>query len=266
MYLIKQAVRKVFPEQLYQKMAYYKMLWKMRAFKKQYPQTKLFDDILNKEKKAHHYSQYNQDFIVYSNFFSDQKAGFFCDVGSNHPLKINNTRYFEEQGLDGYAFEPLPHMKALWKQHRKAKFFPYAASDTEGEVTFSIVNSVTGWEDMLSYVKETATTEYDYITEEITVKTRLLSDVFEEESITNIDYMSIDVEGHELQVIKGIDFNKVRINVLTIENNFGGAGEDSYYGDDRIREIMFNNGYELWGRIIGLDDIYVRSDFINQLD
>ena len=110
MYLIKQAVRKIIPEQLYQKMAYYKMLSKMRGFRKQYPQTKLFDDILNDDKQSRHYSQYNQDFIVYSSFFSHQKTGIFCDVGGNHPLKINNTRYFEEQGWQGYAFEPLPHM------------------------------------------------------------------------------------------------------------------------------------------------------------
>jgi hypothetical protein len=71
--------------------------------------------------------------------------------------------------------------------------------------------------------------------------------------------MSIDVEGHELNVLKGIDFNKVRINVLTIENN---PSYCSIYGDKNIRQIMFNSNYILWGRIIGLDDIYIHKDFI----
>lgn len=128
-----------------------------------------------------------------------------------------------------------------------------------------IVQNESGWEDMLSYVKETSNIKYDYKTEDIKVKTRALKNVFKEENITEIDYMSIDVEGHELQVIKGIDFTEVKVKVLTIENNFGGSSDESNYGDDEIRNIMFDNDYILWGRIVGLDDIYVKSDFINQL-
>lgn len=264
MHAIKQAVRRLLPVAVYKKMAYYKMLFQMRKFKKKYPNSFIFYDLfVNKNSK--YYSQHNQDYLVYQNFFKDKKDGVFCDVGGNHPLYINNTRYFEESGWTGCAFEPLPHMEVLWQQHRKAKFFPYAASDSEGEVTFTIVKDVSGWEDMLSYVKETSTVNYDYKTEDITVKTRPLKEVFKEENITIIDYMSIDVEGHEMQVLKGIDFSGVKINVLTIENNFGGSGDDSNYGDDDIRNIMFENDYILWGRIVGLDDIYVRNEFYQSL-
>jgi hypothetical protein len=73
--------------------------------------------------------------------------------------------------------------------------------------------------------------------------------------------MSIDVEGHELNVIKGIDFDNVRINVLSIENC---SLPNSVYGDDSIREIMLKNNYSLWGRIIGLDDIYVYNTFLEE--
>ena len=50
------------------------------------------------------------------------------------------------------------------------------------------------------------------------------------------------------------------INVLTIENNSPGC---IIIGDERIREIMFENNYILWGRIIELDDIYVHKNFLN---
>ena len=73
--------------------------------------------------------------------------------------------------------------------------------------------------------------------------------------------MSIDVEGHELNVLKGIDFNKVKINILTIENN---PPENPIFGDENIRRVMFENNYILWGRIIGLDDIYVHKDFLDE--
>ena len=80
--------------------------------------------------------------------------GFFCDIGGNHPLKINNTLYFEKLGWNGIAFEPLPHMEKLWAEHRKAKLFPFALSNSKGQVTFTVVKNATGWEDMLSFVKK----------------------------------------------------------------------------------------------------------------
>lgn len=252
--LIKNIVKKNFPK-------FYKILGKikinliMRRFHKNYPDTKIFYPAKRKL-----YSQDNQDYIVYTNFFENKRSGVFCDVGGNHPLNLNNTRYFEELGWRGYVFEPLPHMRALWDRHRKAKFFPYAASDTEDEITFSVVKDATGWEDMLSFVKETRDIDYKYDIEDITVQAKTLSSVFEQENITHIDFMSIDVEGHELNVLKGIDFNKVKIDVLTVENN---APSSIIYGDDKIRKLMSENNYILWGRIVGLDDIYVREGFLH---
>ena len=230
----------------------------INKFKRHYPETMIFD---KPESKL--YSQENQDYIVYDNFFKNQKSGIFCDIGGNHPLNINNTRYFEEKGWSGYVFEPLEYMRPLWEKYRKARFFPYAASDSEGEVTFSVVKNASSGEDMFSFVKETRDNDKELMVEDITVQTRLLKDVFEEESMKHIDYMSIDVEGHEFNVIKGIDFDETRINVLTIENNSPGYRIN---GDDRIRRHMFENNYVLWGRIVELDDIYVNKEFLASLD
>jgi hypothetical protein len=57
-----------------------------------------------------------------------------------------------------------------------------------------------------------------------------------------------------MNVLKGIDFNKVRIDVLMIENH-------SLYGDNSIRNMMINNGYIFWGRVMNLDDIYVHINY-----
>lgn len=251
---IKQIANSLFPK-FYNKLGQLKRDRIVNKFKKAYPDTKIFY-----ESRRELYSQDNQDYIVFEHFFKDKRDGVFCDVGGNHPLNLNNTRYFEELGWSGYVFEPLPYMESLWKEHRGAKFFPYAASDTEGQVTFSMVKNETGWEDMLSFIKETRDEAYSQEMEEITVETKVLKNVFLEEGIEYIDYMSIDVEGHELNVIKGIDFDNVRINVLTIENN---PSSSYIYGDEEIRNIMLDNGYVLWGRLVGLDDIYVKEDFLS---
>lgn len=256
---IKKIARKMMPE-TYSKLGKMKRDKIVEQFKKDYPNTKIFQPVHKDDRKL--YSQDNQDYIVYENFFKNKKDGFFCDIGGNHPLKINNTLYFEELGWSGIAFEPLPHMSALWVEHRKAKLFSFALSDTEGIVTFTVVKDATGWEDMLSFVKETRDVKYDYETQEIEVQTKIFKDVIEKENIKVVDYLSLDVEGHELNVLKGIDFDKVRINVLTIENNSPCC---ITYGDEEIRKIMFKNNYILWGRTIGLDDIFVHKDFMDNL-
>ncbi len=252
-------IRQIVPG-VYEKLAFYKMLIKTWQFRRENPGCVLFYD-LYKNSQRKKYSQHNQDWIVRNYFFKNIKDGVFCDVGGNHPLNINNTRYFEELGWTGYAFEPLPHMEPLWKKHRKAILFPFAASDKEGDVVFSAVKDTTGWEDMLSFVKETSSVEHQYESEDIVVKARRLDEVFKEEGIVKIDYMSIDVEGHELNVLKGIDFQCVDISVLTVENNSSGGSVDALCGNREIREFMFENGYTLWGRIVGLDDIYVKKGF-----
>jgi FkbM family methyltransferase len=253
---IKRVLKKEFPS-IYGYIGSIKEKILINNFKKRFPETSLIKGL-----KKTIWSQEGQDFIVYNNFFKGKKKGVFCDIGGNHPLTINNTKYFEELGWKGYVFEPLPQMKKMWRKHRPdAKLFPFALSDNEGEVIFSVVKNETGWEDMLSFVKETRDIEYKYEAMDIVVQTRILKNVCEEEGITHIDYMSIDVEGHELNVLKGIDFDKVRVNVLTIENN---SEPNRVNGDNRIRNIMIKNNYIFWGRIVEMDDIYVHRDFYNK--
>ena len=70
--------------------------------------------------------------------------------------------------------------------------------------------------------------------------------------------MSIDIEGHEMEAIQGIDSNAVRINVLTIENI---PDFNRNYGDPTLQDFMKKSVYKLYARIFDSDDIYVHKDF-----
>ena len=171
---IKKLVKNIIPN-IYGKLSEIKRKKIIDKFKKDYPNTKIFLPVHKNDRKL--YSQDNQDYIVYENFFKNKKDGFFCDIGGNHPLKINNTLYFEELGWSGIAFEPLAHMSKLWAEFRKAKLFPYALSDIEAKVDFTVVKDATGWEDMLSFVKDTRDVTYDYEIEEIQVQTKIFKEI-----------------------------------------------------------------------------------------
>jgi hypothetical protein len=57
-------------------------------------------------------------------------------------------------------------------------------------------------------------------TEIIKVNTKKLETIFDENNISHINYLSIDVEGAEFEVIKSINFDKVFIDIINFENNY----------------------------------------------
>ena len=256
---LKKYLKEKFPLS-YSRLVKIKVSYYVIKFKIVYRNVRLFRMINSSEQK--YYSQHNQDYIIYNTFFKNKHDGFFCDIGGNHPLKINNTRYFEEIGWSGIAFEPIPYMAELWKKYRKAKLFPLAISDSIGEVDFTVINGNNEWEDMLSYVDSTVKVDYKYQKKSITVNTDLLKNILSSENISVIDYLSFDVEGNELNVLNGIDFDKVYIKVISLENCYAGVGDKRHHGDDSLRKILVDNNFIFWGRIIGLDDIFINKNFI----
>ncbi len=209
-----------------------------------------------------YYSQKGQDYIIYNNFFSENITGIYCDVGANHPRNLSNTLYFEEKGWRGIAFEPLPQVAEKWRSERTGKLIQVALSDSEGTEIFRAISGDLGWENMLSFIPNSSQNiNVDYANqkyEEISVSVRALKNILLEEDIECIDYLSIDVEGHELQVLRGIDFTKVKIKIISIENN---NGNSPVYGSDEIREFLISKGFNFWARIHGLDDIFVNGNY-----
>jgi hypothetical protein len=73
--------------------------------------------------------------------------------------------------------------------------------------------------------------------------------LFDRYNITHVDWMDLDAEGHEASVLKGIDFDKVRIDVITVEAN-----------DKKVRQILNGLGYRLHKKL-HYDWLFLRKDF-----
>jgi FkbM family methyltransferase len=85
--------------------------------------------------------------------------------------------------------------------------------------------------------------------EEIEVDCYVLNELLEQHNMLYIDYCSIDVEGAELDILQSIDFDKVLIDVFTVENN---------YHDKRIKDFLVNKGYELI-EVLDCDEVYKKK-------
>jgi len=200
-------------------------------------------ELLKYKKTGGFSAQYGQDWYLATQVFPGKTDGFFVDIGANHPTHINNTLYFEKIGWRGFAFEPQQHFVDLWKQARSTPCLPYVIGAENKVVNFNLSES-----DTLSSVVECDPSMKGCMTAE---QVRL-DDFLVEQNISSVDFVSIDVEGYEMQVLQGIDFSKIRVGCLVIENN------RLRRGDDQIRNVIMSKNFNFVARL-GCDDVFVHQ-------
>ena len=212
------------------------------------------------------YSQYNQDRFLETYIFKGYKNGFYVDVGAHDGITINNTLYFEKNNnWTGINIEPITKVFDQLLINRPNNInINCAICNNDGETDF-LCN--TGYTEMLSGIKDcydirhfnrlnSENKDMGSTTQVIKVQTKKLETIFDENNIKHINYLSIDVEGAEFEVIKSINFNKVFIDVIEFENNYNDVSVP-------IVEYLQNNGFKI---IHSTGDIFMinkLSKFIN---
>ena len=201
------------------------------------------------------FAEHKEDQFLRSKYFPDYGyKGTLVEVGGATPEFISVSRHFTLNGWRTVIVEPNP---TFAKQHRDIgnEIYEYAASETdEDDVDFTIVHitggSVTDHAFSSLKIKES----YQSISKgwvnklnktQIKVKQRRLDTIIKEANIEQIDILSVDTEGWELEVMKGLSLLKPK--VIMLENIFN---ENSY------REYMTQRGYKFETRI-GDSDIYL---------
>jgi FkbM family methyltransferase len=176
------------------------------------------------------HSQDNQDKYLETNIFKGYKNGFYVDVGAHDGITINNTLYFEKNNnWRGINIEPIKKVfDKLVINRQNSINLNCAVCNNDGETDF-LCN--TGYTEMISGIKDNfdirhlerlqcENIQHGSITEVIKVETKKLETILHENDISHINYLSIDVEGAEFEVIKSINFDKVFIDVIGFENNY----------------------------------------------
>lgn len=165
------------------------------------------------------FSQMSQDYYLYTRHFTHLKRrGVYLDVATNNPIGISNTYFLERcLGWSGLCVEANPSYLAAIHRHRECALVPTCVSDKDGRtVTFQLDRGLSG---ITSTNKNKAEWERKKKAPPPTMRQKCstVGKEFIRYNITAVDYFSLDVEGHELHVLKGIDWDTVVVNVLTVE-------------------------------------------------
>lgn len=194
--------------------------------------------------KTTYFSQYNQDKFLNEVIFLNKKDGFFIDIGAHDGVTISNSLFFEKfNNWEGICVEPNPVVFNKLISNRKSINLDVCIGNENKKVKFT---QIEGYSEMLSGITE----KYDdrhiqRINNTILIKGGKKTEI-EVEMITldsvdgiknkKIDFISIDTEGNEYDIIKSINFNLFEIKSLVIENN---------YKNNKIKEYLRSFGFEL---------------------
>jgi FkbM family methyltransferase len=205
----------------------------------------------SKPKKS--YSQYAEDLIIQSYFSRKLKSGRYVDVGCHHPRRGSNTYGLYRKGWSGILID-LEKTKVLANQlgRRRDKVILAAVSDTEE------------WMEIFSdksYSTNTTIKKNQDSTNEQSIghiKTQTLTNILNEENFQKkFELLSIDVEGVDLQVLKGLDLKCYQPQIICIENWNSKDGVSAILSSE-IHQYLNDQSYELMA-FSGLSTIYQRS-------
>jgi FkbM family methyltransferase len=205
------------------------------------------------------YSQEGQDRFVYENFFKNRTVpGIFVDVGAYDGVTFSNTLFFERYlGWRGVCVEPLPTAFEKLKAVRSAVCLNCAISDRAGTAAFLDIDMPRGFEKMFSGLKANFDERHrrvinkskGRIAREIQVDVRRLSDILSENSVSRIDYLTIDTEGSEWRILRDFDLSAYGISVISVENP---------YDNEKLRKHIKGQGFRLVHSFGGYDELYVK--------
>ena len=170
----------------------------------------LFKRKIKSEKKS--YSFGGCDLLV-DYIFKSKNKGFYLDVGCQHPISNNNTYLLYKKGWNGINIDLDKKNINLFNLERPKDINICACISSKNDIkdlyfyhTGSPINSL-----------EIKTTKNNNNYTIKKINTISLNSVLKNIKTSNIDYLNIDVEGHEMEVLKGFDINYYKPNVISIE-------------------------------------------------
>src|ERR1051325_2963718 len=173
------------------------------------------------------YTQNLEDFHL-SLAFAGQATGTYIDVGAGHPVADNVSFWFYERGWSGVGIEPQPELVDLYKQLRpRDRVVRGLVGRADGEIDFYLVDRLHGFSTTVQHHADKAKAfGVDYRTLRMPVTT--LARLCETHGLDAVDFLKIDVEGGEADVLLGGDWRRFRPKVVVMEAIAPGSKEPAW--------------------------------------
>jgi len=208
--------------------------------------------LLGYDSYAPSFSSAGEDMVLRHLLGSDKLNGFYVDVGAFHPTLFSNTYFFYLNGWSGINIEARPGSKALFDKVRpRDANLETGISRERGSLTYyfigenSPMNSFSP--DFLKQIEM-----LDHVKSKISIPTVPLAEILERHLPKGqvIDFLNVDVEGHDLEVLESNDWSRFRPRVVVVEDEALDPEQSAIVG------LMKTHGYELCAQnVIVLDKI-----------
>ncbi len=166
------------------------------------------------------YAQEGEDLIL-ARFFGTKRNGFYVDVGSHHPERFSNTHIFYKKGWKGINIDAMPGSMSIFKQERPRDInIEVGVSLEKSRLTYFMFN-----EPALNTFSEEEAKKKDglrnyKIIDKIQIPTLPLHLILQKHLPVEvkIDFMTVDVEGLDLLVLKSNNWKLYRPKLLLVED------------------------------------------------
>lgn len=195
------------------------------------------------------YSQEGED-IILRRIFEKRTTGFYVDVGAHHPTRFSNTYYFYKKGWRGINIDAMPGSMRLFRKLRPRDInLEVAISDSKQALTYYMFNdpAANGFSKDLS-VERHRKGRYRIIGQ-IKIVTVTLSEILDTYLPENveIDFLSVDVEGLEFQVLKSNNWTKYKPKVILTESLRSSLSD---LNNCEISELLITKEYHLFVKTV----------------
>lgn len=201
------------------------------------------------------YSQNGED-ILLSRLFEPEYQGLYIDIGANDPTIFSVTKHFYERGWNGINVEPGEVFAKLKADRPRDVNLNVCVSEREGIVTFYEFPEAQGWSTCDAQEAEKVLTQRGISFCRRVVPCMSLASICERYVTRPIDFLSIDVEGHERDVLKGGDWARFRPRAIVIEATLPNSPDPSH---DQWEDLLLAVDYE-FATFDGLNRYYIRGE------
>jgi FkbM family methyltransferase len=170
--------------------------------------------------------------------YLDFEGGFFIEAGANDGLRQSNTCYFEKyRGWRGLLVEPIPEKARQCRKNRPNSIveqcalvpfgFPHDTIELRSCNLMSLVKgAMKTEEEELAHIRRGLELQKLKDATDIHVPARTLTSLLNKHAVAGIDFFSLDVEGYELNALRGLDFERYRPTLMLIEARYRSEIDD----------------------------------------